>query len=356
LYNALIMAGGSGTRLWPLSRELRPKQTLKLVGKRSLFQHSVDRLQPLFALENIWVVTRQDHTGMLQEQIPELPKENYIIEPEGRGTAPAIGLAAIYLYRRDPEAIMAVLTADHYIADVEKFRRALAAAEKAARQGYLVTMGIHPTAPSTAFGYIEQGQRIDPIDGFEFFQVRQFTEKPARETAARMVSSGIYAWNSGMFIWQVKRILEELYRQMPEFYEQLMEVDQAIATQSYEEVIGRVWPKVARQTIDYGVMEGAERVVVIPVEMGWTDVGSWSSLFGLLPEDEEGNIIEGPFEGIDVQNNLVIGDKRLIAAIGVKDLVIVDTEDALLVCSRGQEQQVKEMVERLRKNGRSGLL
>jgi mannose-1-phosphate guanylyltransferase len=347
MYYALIMAGGSGTRLWPLSREHRPKQTLCLVGERSMFQYAVERLSPLFAVDRIWVVTRVQHAGLLQEQVPELPKENFINEPQGRGTAPAIGLGAIQLLRRDPEAVMAVLTADHFISNTDRFQRVLSAAEKVARQGYLVTLGITPSHASTAYGYIEQGLGLDPVDGFQVYRVRAFTEKPNRDTAARMVSSGLYSWNSGMFIWQVKRILEEFRRQMPEFYELLMKVDAALGTRNYAKVLEQVWSQLNKQTIDYGVMEGALNSVVIPVEMGWTDVGSWSSLEAILDPDEQGNIVAGAHTGIDTTSSVVFGNKRLIATVGVKDLVIVDTEDAL---------RVKELVEKLKAEGRDELL
>ena len=356
MYFALIMAGGTGTRLWPLSRLQRPKQTLRLVGDRSLFQHAVDRLDPLFSPDRVWVVTRREQFGSLQEQVPEIPPDHYILEPEGRGTAPAIGLAAIHLYRKDPEAVMAVLTADHYIQNTERFQAVLTAAENLARQGFLVTLGIDPNSASTAYGYIEQGINLDPLDGFRVFRVRQFTEKPNRETAARMVSSGLYSWNSGMFIWQVKRILEELHRQMPEFYEQLMQIYEAMGGKNFLPTLEKIWPQVAKQTIDYGVMEGAREAVVIPVQMGWTDVGSWGNIADLQEPDEAGNVVSGTHVGIDTISTTAVGQKRMIATIGIKDLVIIDSEDALLICARGQEQRVKEIVERLEQDGRHDLL
>jgi mannose-1-phosphate guanylyltransferase len=321
-----------------------------------MFQHAVDRLHPLFSPDRVWVVTRREQFEILREQVPEIPADHYILEPEGRGTAPAIGLAATHLYRKDPEAVMAVLTADHYIQDQERFQSVLTAAEILARQGFLVTLGIDPNSASTAYGYIEQGQNLDPVDGFRVFKVRQFTEKPNRETAARMVSSGLYSWNSGMFIWQVKRILEELHRQMPEFYEQLMQIDDAMDGKDFRPTLEKIWPQVAKQTIDYGVMEGARDSVVIPVQMGWTDVGSWGNIADLLEPDEAGNVVSGTHIGIDTLSTTVVGQKRMIATIGIKDLVIIDSEDALLICARGQEQRVKEIVERLEQDGRHDLL
>jgi mannose-1-phosphate guanylyltransferase len=348
---ALIMAGGSGTRLWPLSRESRPKQSLMLVGKRSMFQHAVDRLSPLFPPERIRVVTRAAHAGLLQAQTPDLPAGNLILEPEGRGTAPAIGLAAIHLQRADPQAVMAVLTADHYITDTSQFRNALSAALQVAHQGYMVTLGIRPNHPSTAYGYIESGPVLMHVEHFPVFHIQRFTEKPNRETAARMVAGGIYSWNSGMFIWQVRRILEEFERQMPELYAQLMEVSAALGTPDYEKVLDQVWPQVAKQTIDYGIMEGAKNAVVIPVEMGWSDIGSWGSLVELLPTDDHRNSIHGEHVSLDTYNTLVFGESRLIATVGVRDLIIIDSGDALLVCHKDEEQRVRELVEMLKLRG-----
>ncbi len=353
---ALIMAGGSGTRLWPLSRESRPKQSLQLVGERSMFQHAVDRLAPLFPAGQIWVVTRREHAALLHAQSPELPAGNLILEPLGRGTAPAIGLAAIHLRRAEPQAAMAVLTADHYIADTARFRQVLGAALQVARQGRLVTLGIKPSGPSTGYGYIEQGPALGEVEGFPVFHVRRFTEKPNRETAVRMVAGGIYSWNSGMFIWQVARILQEFERQMPEFYARLMEVEAALGTPDYDAVLGRVWPRIAKQTIDYGVMEGAQDVAVIPVDMGWSDIGSWGSLVELLAADAQGNILRGDHLSIDTHDTLVFGDRRLIATVGVRDLVIVDAGDALLVCHKDHEQRVRELVDLLKQQNREDLL
>ncbi|MFQ6102037.1 MAG: mannose-1-phosphate guanylyltransferase [Anaerolineae bacterium] len=351
-FHALIMAGGVGTRLWPLSRRDRPKQSLKLVGERTMFEHAVDRIAPLFQPEQILVVTGVEHVASLEVQALEVPLKNFIVEPEGRGTAPAIGLGAIHLRRQDPEAIMAVLTADHFISEVARFRQVLTAAAQVAEEGHLVTLGITPTSPSTGYGYIKQGESLGTVEGFPVFRAERFTEKPSQETALHMVESGDYSWNSGMFVWRVDRILEEFQRQMPEFYIQLAEVEATLGTAGYKPTLNRIWPQVARQAIDYGVMEGAEDVVVIPVDIGWSDVGSWASLLELLPSDEEGNVIVGPHMGIDTRNTLVFGGKRLIATIGLEGMVIVDTEDALLVCPREREQEVRTVVHRLGRENR----
>jgi mannose-1-phosphate guanylyltransferase len=353
MYYALIMAGGSGTRLWPLSRKNRSKQSLKLVGDRTMFQQAVDRLVPLFHLDRIFVVTRDEQSSLLASQVPDLPVHNFILEPIGRGTAPAIGLAAIHLRQRDPGGIMAVLTADHFIAQPERFLQVLRDAALIAADGNLVTLGIKPSSASTGFGYIQQGKRLADLEGFHVFHVEKFIEKPDQETASRMVNSGDYSWNSGMFIWRVDRILNEIERQMPELFEQLSQVEASLGKPEYATVLSRVWPQVTQQTIDYGVMEHASDVLVIPTDIGWTDVGSWGSLFELLPADQDGNISIGPCLGIDTHNTLVFGEKRLVATLGVRDMVIVDTEDALLVCPKSRGQEVREIVEKLKENKQS---
>jgi mannose-1-phosphate guanylyltransferase len=282
------------------------------------------------------------------KQVPELPAENFVLEPEGRGTAPASGLAAIHLANHDPEACMAILTADHFITETARFCQVLAAAERVAADGSLVTLGIQPSSPSTGFGYIHHGSALGEENEFPFYTVERFTEKPILATARQMVDSGEYSWNSGMFVWQVIRILQEFERQMPDFYSQLMEVKAVLGTPEYSAMLKRVWPRVNKETIDYGIMENARQVVVIPVNIGWTDIGSWGSLFNLFPADADDNVFVGPHIKIDTKNTLVFGDKRLVAVMGVKDLVIIDTDDVVMVCSREREQDVKLLVELLK--------
>jgi len=351
------MAGGSGTRLWPLSRQGRPKQALRLVGDRTMFQLSVERLWPLFSPERTFVVTAAEQVGVLARQSPQLPSGNFIVEPLPRGTASAIGLAALYLRRLDPEATMAVLTADHYIADSGMFLRVLEAAYQLAQQGHLVTLGIQPTFASTGYGYVERGEMLAEIDGLATYQVRAFREKPDVATAAQFVADGRHTWNSGMFMWRAERILAEMQRQMPRFYEKLMQIDAALGTHREAQVVADVWPGVVSQTIDYGIMEGAGDVAVIPADIGWSDIGSWATLLEILPGDADGNIvIDAEHLQVDTSRTLVYGNRRLVATIGVSDLVVVDTDDALLICPRDRAQDVKQIVDRLRKDGKTQYL
>jgi mannose-1-phosphate guanylyltransferase len=351
--HAVIMAGGSGTRLWPLSRENHPKQSLRLTGERTLFQESVYRILPLFPSEQIWVVASPELTGLLYEQVPELCRENFIYEPEGRGTAPAIGLAAIHLEHKDPEAIMTILTADHHIADLERFRSVLVGAEALARQGYLVTLGIKPTGPSTGYGYIEHDRLSNDIGGFSAFHVLRFIEKPDKETAQKMVAAGRFSWNSGMFIWRVDRILEEFSRQMPGFHTQLRKIRQVLDEPDFPHTLAAIWSEIEKETIDYGVMEGASEIMVIPVEMGWTDVGSWENLVELLPTDDSGNTTIGEHFEIDTANTLLYGDKRLLATIGLNNMIVVDTDDVILICPKERAQEVRQLVHQLKKQGKT---
>jgi mannose-1-phosphate guanylyltransferase len=354
---ALIMAGGSGTRLWPLSRRGRPKQVLKLIGQRTMFQVAVDRLLPLLPPARLLVLTAGDLAEELAKQTPELPRENFIVEPEGRGTAPAIGLGALHVRRRDPQAVMACLTADHYMAHPERFRQVLRAAAETARQGHLVTLGIPPTFAATGFGYIERGERLGEFEGFEVFRAVKFKEKPSPESAAEFVADGRHIWNSGMFIWRADRILEEFARHLPETYACLMEIDAGLGGPEADAALARAWPGVPKETIDFGIMERAEDVAVIPADgLGWSDVGSWASLLDVLAPDEAGNVVlSGEHLSIDTTGSLIVSE-RLVATIGLTDLIIIDTDDALLVCPRDRAQEVRMVVEKLqRERGRQYL-
>ena len=356
-FYALIMAGGIGSRLWPLSRQKSPKQVLPLVGEHSMFQGAVSRLQPLFAPDDVLVVVGEDQVELLKAQQTGVPDRNFIVEPLGRGTAPAIALSAITLRKRDPDAIMAVLTADHFIGDDEAFRRVLKAAGDTAAQNYLVTLGITPGFPATGYGYIERGPWLMNADGFAVYRVAAFREKPDLVTAKQFMVEGQHSWNSGMFVWKVDRFLDELSRTMPEFYRQLMRIDVTIGTSEYASTLLEVWPQVQPQTVDYGVMEKARDAAVIPAEFGWNDVGTWATLLDILPGDAQGNVIRHAIHvGVDTTNALIYGRDRLVATIGLQDVIVIDTGDAILVCPKDRAQDVKKLVDRLKQEGRTEYL
>lgn len=352
-FYAVIMAGGSGTRLWPLSRQQQPKQALHLIGERTMLQHAVDRLRPLMPVEQVLIVTAADYVPLLSAQVPDIPRENFVVEPMARGTAGAIGLAAVHLQQRDPDAVMAVLTADHYIRAEDVFRCALAASCEAARRGHLVTLGIRPTYPATGFGYIRRGGHIATIDGFEVYAVDAFVEKPDAERAAQFCAGDAYSWNSGMFMWRVQRIMDEFARHMPDFHAQLRAIAGALSASDSSQVLAAVWPTIRKETIDYGVMEKAADVVVIPVDIGWSDIGDWDALYDLQSGGPGDNIIDGNHFGIETTGCLVKGGRRLIATIGLCDTIIIETDDAILVCPRDRAQDVRALVNQLQSLGRT---
>jgi mannose-1-phosphate guanylyltransferase len=348
-YYAVIMAGGGGTRLWPLSRKAHPKQMLQLIEERSLFQTSVERLDGVFPSDHIYVVTVAEQAAELQKQCPEIPQENFLIEPMPRGTASVVGLAAVALRQRDPQATMAILTSDHFIGNEEGFRQLLATAWEVAQDGYLVTLGISPTYVATGYGYIQRGEKLGTYQDKDVYRALRFKEKPDEAQARLMLESGDHTWNSGMFVWRVSRILEEFETQMPHLAASLEEIAAAWGKPGGQSVVQEVWPRLKPETIDYGIMEAAAQVAVIPaVDLRWSDVGSWDSLFDVLPVDENGNIVMGGHHyGLDTKDSLVYVNQehRLIVTIGVEDLVVVDTGDVLLVCRKDQAQRVRQVVD-----------
>ncbi|MFQ5794661.1 MAG: mannose-1-phosphate guanylyltransferase [Candidatus Bipolaricaulia bacterium] len=341
---ALIMAGGSGRRLYPLSRKEFPKQFLDLTGEGTLLQNTAERLRPLIPPGQTYVVTEKQFAEFVSEQLPELPAENLITEPVGRNTAPAIGLAAIRLKAVDPQGIMVVLPADHVIKRREMFLNLLKAAIRVARDGtHLVTLGIHPDHPATGYGYIEyHPDRLWPDT--PAYPVRSFTEKPDRTTAQEFLSRGNFLWNSGMFIWRIDTILREIQTHLPDVYDGLMEIDRSTGVN----VLETVYRGLERISVDYGVMERAGDVVVIPAEIGWNDVGDWSAMAFVHDPDEADNVVHGKHVGIDTQGSVIYGNvQKTIVTIGVEGLVIVDTEDVLLIADRERIQAVREIAERL---------
>ena len=355
---AVILAGGGGARLWPRSRQAHPKQFLDLTGEGTMLQEAYARIAPIIPAERVLVITNASYVDLVSEQAPAIPRANIIGEPAGRGTAPAIGLAAALLRQRDPDAVMAILTADHLITRKETFRRVLlAAAAAAAAPGRLVTLGITPAYAETGYGYVERGPEITTLDGFTVYRVLRFTEKPNRETAERFVQSGRFSWNSGMFLWRADSILAEMARQMPELGAQLAAIA-AVFDQPGTHPLAWVpsWMQIRSETIDFGIMEGAADTVVLPVDIGWNDVGSWAALADELPANAQGNVVHGPHILLDTQDSFVFSEQRLIAAIGLQRMIVIDTADALLICPRERAQEVKKITDVLKERGLTAYL
>jgi mannose-1-phosphate guanylyltransferase len=358
---AVIMAGGGGTRLWPVSRKEKPKQLLPLIGQETLFQSTVQRLNNLFTPDRILVVTVEEQAREMRLQVPEIPAENYIIEPAPRGTASVVGLAAAVLHKRDASAEMAVLPSDHFIRNRDLFHYLLHAAFDVADNGYLVTLGITPTQPSTAYGYIQQGEPLNGQYKYPTYKVKRFIEKPDDQTAQQLLRTGEHSWNSGMFIWRADAILSEIDKQMPELGSALKNISSAWGTELQAAVLNENWRDLKVETVDYGIMEKAERVAVLPAGgLGWSDVGMWSSLFEVLLPDMDGNIATNSSLHLahETHNTLVYGssNERLIVTIGVDDMVIVDTGDVLMICKTEQSQKVRDVVGHLKKHNQEKYL
>ena len=353
---AFIMAGGVGSRLWPRSRTRTPKQFLDLTGDETMLQEAYHRLLPAIPAERILVGVGTRYVSTVREQLPDLPPENIVVEPAGRGTAPAIGLGAVHIHRRDPGAVMVVVTADHHIGDAPRFRRAIVAAAQMAESGQLVTLGITPAFASTGYGYIRRADRLETIDGFDIYRALRFTEKPDATMAQAFLDSGQYYWNSGMFVWKVETIRNEFERQMASLFAQLVEIERALDTDEKMAVLERVWQDVEKQTIDYGIMERAREVAVIPVLIQWNDIGSWQTLMDMLEADENGNVLTGDHVVLDSSNTLIYSPNKLVAAVGLENMIIVETDDALLICPRDRSQQVRRIVDALREARQEGLL
>ena len=346
----VIMAGGRGERFWPRSRGKHPKQLLPIAGVRTMIQETVERVKPLTAEENIYIVTGENLAGEVRRQLPSVPAKNVISEPLGRNTAACIGLAAVRIEKEKPEAVMVVLTADHLIKERERFLEIVkAGAELAEASGNLVTLGIKCTRPDMGYGYIKikNQERRAKSEKIEAYEVEKFVEKPDEETARRFLVSGNYYWNSGMFIWTVSAILEAIRKHMPKLFKGLETIKQSPGTPEEADIVRKVYQNLEPISIDYGVMERAENVAVVKADITWDDVGSWLAMERLYPRDENGNVVLGKFEGIDSTNCIIVSDDHLVAGIGVSDLIVVTTPEATLICSRERAQDVKKMVKKL---------
>jgi mannose-1-phosphate guanylyltransferase len=358
----VILAGGVGTRLWPRSRQASPKQFADISGSgRTMIQATVDRLDGLIPPDRIFVVTGEPYTQLCAEQLPAVPTSQILGEPAGRNTAPAIGLAAVYARHRDPNAIIASLHSDHVIPDTGRFQQAIRRAVAAADAGYLATLGIEPTFAHTGYGYIRRNAQLEDIASGEppVYAVEKFLEKPDLETAERFLAEGVYYWNGGIFVVRAQRLLDDLQRYEPALYAGLAQIDDALhgSPERAQAVMQAVWPTLPNVSIDHGVMERANRVATVPLDAGWNDVGSWDALDVILAKDGDGNIVaHGDLLALDSRDNIIYSGDQLVALIGVDNLVVVNTGDTLLIGQKQQMQKVKDVVERLRAQGRSDLL
>lgn len=359
MFYAIIMAGGTGTRLWPLSRKNKPKQSQIIFGNRTLLQKTFTRLCKVVDKRHILITTGIKNLQEIKRQLPLLSAANFSLEPERKDTAPALGLAAAILEKRDPEAILACIYSDHYILDEKEYRRIVRLAERlvSEKPDYTIILGINPTYPETGYGYIERSKLFQKIGQDEVYYVRQFVEKPAFKTARQYLASRRYLWNSGMFFWKAKTLLELFAENLPDTYKRLLKIQKALGTKEEKKVLKKEYKKIKPLSIDYGIVEKTKKILVIPSEFGWTDVGHWQSVKEILTPRESENFIKCHHIGLDTDGSLIYAPaKKVVATIGLRDMIIVDTEDALLVCPKSRAQDVKKLVQELEKNGQTKYL
>jgi mannose-1-phosphate guanylyltransferase len=353
---AVILAGGRGTRFWPLSRRRRPKQLLSLLGERTLLEETVRRILPVIPAERIYIFTNELLRPQIIRCLRQLPRSQIIAEPAGRNTAPTIGLAAHEVLRRDAEGLMVALPSDHVIRRPGAFRGVLRAACRwAAVDGRSVTVGLEPTRPDTGYGYVRKGQRVARVAGQQIYQVERFTEKPATATARRYLASGRYLWNGGMFVWHASTLLRNLSRTKPAMARDLERIAQAGGARATR-TLRRIFPRLEKISIDYAVMERASDVFVVAADIGWSDVGSWEVVYELQSKDSERNVRPRGSLCLDARGNMIISPRKFVVAVGVHGLVIIETDDALLVAARERSQDVGKTVQELEKQGLTNLL
>ncbi len=351
--NAVILAGGSGTRLWPLSTPSFPKQFLPLPNGRSMIQESLARVEGLISPEQAWIVTGRSMVELVREHLPSIPVSQILGEPMGRNTAAAIGWAAATIAQRDPQAIMIVLTADHVITKIDVFNQSLRLATRLAGQGYLVTLGIKPTGPETGYGYIHYTTPLSEGFDHQAFDGERFVEKPDLKVAQAYLQDGHYVWNSGMFVWKVETILAELRKHLPELARKIDTIAESMGTAQERATLDELWPTLQTISIDYGVMEKANKVAVIPVDIGWNDVGNWEQYGLLFPADQHEVRCVGHHKGLGSRNVFVYNNtNRQIFTIGLEDVVVVEMDDKTVICHKDEVQRVKELAESQLKNGK----
>jgi mannose-1-phosphate guanylyltransferase len=344
---AVVMAGGAGTRLWPAARRHIPKQFQSLIFEQPLIAETVQRLSRVYSLERILIVTGKRYAEPVHEALPDLPGENVISEPVGRNTAAAIALAAFRIARVDRDAVFAVFPADHAILKPQALYQALDFAHELATKHRVVDIGVPPSHPETGYGYIELGDELARRDGLQAHRVRRFVEKPDAQTAREYLAAGNYIWNSGMFVWRAGEFLDALRQQLPETYERL---EPACESGSWT-ALEQAYEQIPNISVDYAIMEKVSDVVALPVDFGWRDIGDWAALYDMIEHDEDGNAVTGRHAALDAHDCLLVSRERLIAAIGVRDLVVVDADDVVLVMPRSRAQDVKKLLDQLQDSG-----
>jgi mannose-1-phosphate guanylyltransferase len=344
---AVVMAGGAGTRLWPAARRSSPKQLQRLIFEKPLITETVERLSQVYPLERILVVTAERYADSIRETLPYLPRENVISEPVGRNTAAAIALAAFQVARDDRNGVFAVFPADHVILKPEALYGALDFAHRLAREHRVVDIGVPPNHPETGYGYIELGEELSRRDGYTAHRVKRFVEKPNLQQAQEYVRAGNYIWNSGMFVWRAGEYLDALQQQLPETYDRLKP---AVESGNWGR-LSEAYAQIPDISVDYAIMEKVSDVVALPVDFGWRDIGDWAALYDMMEHDENGNAAAGKHVYLDVHDSLLVSPKRLVTAVGVRDLIVVDTDDVVLVMPRARAQEVKQLLEKLKEEG-----
>jgi mannose-1-phosphate guanylyltransferase len=360
---AVLLAGGRGTRFWPRSRMRTPKQLLNITGRQTMLRETVSRLAPLFIPRNFWAVTNIEQASAVRRELRGIPASHILAEPVGRNTAAAIGLAAFHLAHDEGDALMAVLPSDSYVKDAAEYRRLVRAALDLARTpGHLVVLGIPPTRPETGYGYIEASEAAARPGGVAAYTVRRFTEKPELPVARRYLSAGRYFWNAGMFFWRASTFLENLQRFLPATHAALADLAETIGTRKYAAALRRIYPRLDNISVDYAIMEPATRdartpsVFMLPAKIGWSDIGSWQAVFELLAAHPGANVSASPLLALDATGNYFWSPKKFVAAVGVNNLVVVETVDAILICPRDRSQDVSKIVKWLEQQKLSQLV
>lgn len=352
---ALIMAGGKGERFWPRSRVTLPKQFLSLTDDgKTMIQLTVERIRPLVELEDVYIATNKNYKELVKQQLPGLPEENILCEPVGRNTAPCIGLGAVHVAKKYDDAVMIVLPSDHLIKHNDIFAETFTNACSLAEEGEnLVTVGITPNYPETGYGYIKYDSTAK---NGESYPVQRFVEKPDLETAKSYLADGSYLWNSGMFVWRVSTILDCFKKYMPSTYDGLLKIKEAVGTPQEDTVLEKEFPNLESQSVDYGIMEKAENIYTLAGNFGWDDVGSWLAVGRIKQNDENGNVVNGNVVAVNTKNCVIEGADKLIATVGLRDVVVVDTKDATLITTKENAGEIKQVLAKLRESGRNEYL